>query len=168
MDRISSFCNHKCPKRKIRPRDCPNDYSCRFTLDSSKGGGDSFEGKVSELTSSGIKRGSAGPLGPSPVYSALIHELFRYERLTRFSCLSDFSVSQGTELTEMGLQSLFRANWLRHCWNFHFARCIAIVRFYFSFFSFSFIVIYRFVQPTCFIILSFVFFVDRQNSIVFL
>ena len=47
-----------------RPRDCPNDYSCRFTLDSSNGGGDSFEGKVSELTSSGIKRGSCGPLGP--------------------------------------------------------------------------------------------------------
>lgn len=149
MDRISGLCNHKCPKGKIRPRDCPNDYSCRFTLDSSRGGGDSFEGKVSELTSSGIKRGSCGAWRTQP----LIHELFRYERLTRFSCLSDFSVSQRDTAHRWGCNLCSEPTLtLRHCWNFHFARCTWSCSTFFppSFFL-VFIVIYRFVRPTCFI-----------------
>lgn len=66
MDRISDLGGHKCRKGKISP-DCPSDYSCGFTLDSSKGGGDSSHGKVSELTSSGIKRGSAAPWARSRI-----------------------------------------------------------------------------------------------------
>lgn len=81
-------------RKEKSARLCPSDYSCRFTLDSSKGGGDSFHGKVCELTSSGIKRGSAAPW-TGPRVPGLIHELFRYERLTRFSCLADFSIRKG-------------------------------------------------------------------------
>lgn len=82
--------NHKCLKEKIFPAVQP---IIAVVLDSTKGGGDSFHGKVCELTSIGIKRGSAA-LWARPRVPGLIHELFRYERLTRFFCLSHFSISQ--------------------------------------------------------------------------
>lgn len=47
------------------------------------------------------------PLGPGLVYPGPIHELFLYERLTRFSCLSDFSITNRQNST-MGLLSSFR------------------------------------------------------------
>lgn len=90
MDRISTLGNHKCLKGKIFPAVQP---IIAVVLDSTKGGGDSFHGKVCELTSIGIKRGSAA-LWARPRVPGLIHELFRYERLTRFFCLSHFSISQ--------------------------------------------------------------------------